>query len=499
MATESLEQMLPAEDRANYEAITREIQPLIDDESYAQAIARIDMILTGIPVSQDSRLLRAAFLATRGELKLDAGHYEEAEEDLRHAMHNGMRHPAVWGNLGWAHYYMDRPEEAREHFDRVLEEDPDEVSALMGRAMVLQEVGELDKARADLTHALHCDATMAELHALRSEVYMRLGEPEQARKDARRAAELDPRDQDYGLLLARVLGARGEGEEALEVLERALRLEEEPPLEALLLRSHLRLGQGQGEQARSDAMSASNRFPDEAFALVQLAHVQLTEGNVGLARKAADRAVKLDPSLPDAYLVRGAALRMSGHEHEATEDFERASQAPAELPLFLFGPAYDIFEGQGLDDSILAMLQPEPAAQPAAGGAGGPFGGLGALGSLMGGGGAGPGGVDPMKMMGQMFDDQGNLRGPFKPLMRMALKNAPSILKNMPPGMLKNMGGIDPSVLEQMDLENMDPDELEAQMKQFYQMMQSGQDPREMVERAQDELKKGGGQGGGEG
>jgi len=483
MASESIEQMLSEEHRGLYAAIVQEIQPLVDDESYEQAIARVDMILTGIPTDQDHRLLRAAFLAKRGELKLEGERYEEAEEDIRFALHNGMRLPEVYALAGWAHYQMDKLEKAREYFDQVLDEDPDAVNALSGRALVLIDLDELDKARADLTHAIHCDSSDESLYAMRAEVLIHLGELEQAERDLKEARSIAPRDQDYALLAARLKAVMGQSQEALAIIEEALKFDEEPSLEALLLRSHLRLLNGQTKQARSDAMSASNRFPDEAFALVQLSHVQLTEGNVALARKAAERAVKLDPTLPDSYLVRGAAARLDGDEAAATEDFKRASQAPSELPMFIFGPAYEALDADVFHNSILGMLQDEePAPQPTSGG--NPFAGMGMPGL------PGMGGMDPMKMMNQMFDDEGNIRGPFKPLVQMALKNAPSLLKNMPPGLLKNMGGVDPALLDQVDFDSMTPEQLEAQMKEFAKMMKSGKDPMDMVREAREELEK---------
>jgi hypothetical protein len=92
-------------------------------------------------------------------------------------------------------------------------------------------------------------------------------------------------------------------------------------------------------------------------------------------------------------------------------------------------------------------------------------------------GGPGPFGVDPMKMLGQVFDEDGNVRPTFKPILRMAMKNAPALLKTMPPSMLKNMGGIDPDQLENFDPSQLSEEELEAQMRLFYKMVQSGQNP----------------------
>ena len=189
MASETVDQMLSQEHRGLYAAIVQEIQPLIDDESYEQAIARVDMILNGIPTDQDHRLLRAAFLAKRGELKLEGERYEEAEEDIRHALHNGMRLPEVYALAGWAHFQMDKLDKAREYFDQVLDEDPDAVNALSGRALVLIELDELDKARADLTHAIHCDSSDESLYAMRAEVLIHLGELEQAERDLKEESQ----------------------------------------------------------------------------------------------------------------------------------------------------------------------------------------------------------------------------------------------------------------------------------------------------------------------
>lgn len=487
MAQQTIEQMLTQEHRGLYAAIAQEIQPLLDDESYLQAIARIDMILQGIPVDQENRLLRAAFLVKRGEIKLEAEDYEEAEEDIRHGLHNGMRLPSVYALAGWSQYNLDRPEKAREYFDQVLDEDPDDLSALTGRALVFGELDEPEKALTDLTQALQLDATDASLYAMRAEVLMQLERLEDAERDLNEARRLAPRDHDHALLLARLLTVMRRAPEALGIMEGALARDDDPSLEALLLRSHLHLLNGDGSKARSDAMSASNRFPDEAFALVQLAQVQLSEGNAALAMKAASRAVKLDPTLPDAYLVRGAAARLKGDEAAATQDFSRASQAPAELPMFLFGPAYAALGDDDLHHSMLGLMQgqEEQAAAQAAQASANPFAGLGGMGGM-----PGMGGMDPMKMMGQMFDEDGNIRGPFKPLLKMALKNAPSILKNMPPSMLKNMGGIDPSMLEGIDFDSLSSDEIESQMQQFAKMMKSGQNPMDAVKQARDELEK---------
>ncbi len=493
---QSIERLLPEDVRTNYSEFARELDPLIEAGSYLPAVARLDMILNSIPSNQDNRLLRAAFLAKRGEIYMEGEYHEEAEEDLRHAVHNGIKTPEIFATLGWTHYHMDNADKARQWFDRALESNADDESALMGRALVLQELDELDAARADLTRALQNATRRAELYSMRSDVFARQGDIESAERDIKSAIKADPEDTDYQVAYARILTAMGKPSLALEKMEAAAKNIDDPGLEELLLRSHLRLINGELEEARKDALRATKDFEDEAFAFVQLAQIQLSDGQIDAALKSAERAVELDDELPDAFLVRGAVRRLKGEQTASQRDLERASQTQPELPIFLFGPAYTVMDTSDFHADLFAKLKEhdlttpaetaEPAADTSGAGMGGnPFGGFPGMGGI-----PGMGGMDPMKMMGQMFDDEGNIKPAFKPIVRMALKNAPSILKNMPSSMLKNMGGVDKEMLEGVDISNLTPEQLEAQMKQMYKMMKSGQDPQDMMKKAREEYEK---------
>jgi hypothetical protein len=85
-------------------------------------------------------------------------------------------------------------------------------------------------------------------------------------------------------------------------------------------------------------------------------------------------------------------------------------------------------------------------------------------------------------MLDQVFDADGNIKPAFKPIMRMAMKNAPNLLKSVPPSMLKNMGGLDPSQLENFDMDNVSEEQLEAQMRLFYKMVKSGKNPMDLMD-----------------
>ncbi|MFW6330645.1 MAG: tetratricopeptide repeat protein, partial [Gemmatimonadota bacterium] len=253
-------------------------------------------------------------------------------------MEHGWDGAEVFDAAGWASYGLDRPESAREHFDEALERDPDQVSSLMGRALALIEIDDLDHARSDLTHALNIESNDPELYALRGEVSVRMAQFEQAERDLSQARQLAPAESDYALQLARLLMVQGRAEEASEVIDAAVD-DEATALEALLLRSHIHLLGGRAEEARADAIRASNNFPDEAFAFVQLAHVQLAGGQSNLALKAAERAVELDKyNYPGLKLLSECYLQL-----------DRAKEAVTRLKDILnFAPG---------DEAIIALLK----------------------------------------------------------------------------------------------------------------------------------------------
>lgn len=453
--------------------------------------------------ARESKLLCGALYFLYADQYLDDSAFEDAHEYIALALNAGWRTRHAFDVAGWLYYVDERPAVARDYFDRALNRDPDQVSSLKGRALALVELDAFEHARSDLTHAINLDADDAELYALRSDIFVRLQQLEKAERDIRQARELGE-DPEHALQYARLLLVQGRNEKAERVIEMAAQAGD-PSLEALLVRSHMHLGAGRFAMARADAIRASNLFSDDAFAFVQLAHIQLAARKASLALKAAERAVQLDPSLSDAYLVRGAARHLSGQHTASRQDFDRAQQAPAEMPLFLFGPCYALLGNPGFE-RVLEQVSgqytrvsippeaepkkkqsrpgrqasgkparpksstrqnPEPSAAPTPN-TGGP------------GGAKMPPGMDnfdPKTLLGQVFDDSGKMKKRFKPFLKMAMKNAPSILKKMPPGILPNVEGFDASALEDIDFSKMSSDQIEEQMREFYEKMQSGEDP----------------------
>ncbi len=462
---------LTDEQLGQFDRIAETIENFLDEGAISDAFLLLGETFEALGEDPEHKALRAALLILRAELFIDQDDSDAALADAKLALSLGVDDEgkaAAHSVAGWAYFNLESYEDARERFSEALKLSPEEVMFMHGLALSLQEIGEFEQARDVLTGAIELDDEDADLFALRSEVNLQLEDMEAAEADIRQARELDDEEPDYALSLARLMLVTERIEDALGIMNDVIGDGHDASLEAILFRSHLRLLAGQNKEANADAMSASNRFPDEAFAFVQLANVQLAQGNTSMALRAAERAIGLDPSLADGYLARGTALHMSGKTDEARKDLERASAAPAELPMFLLGSAFDVIGG-GMDNSLLEMLG-ETSKPAGAAGFEDAFAALGGMGGL-----PGMGNMDPMAMLGQMFDDSGNIRGPLKGLFEMAMKNAPQIMKNMPDSMKANLGGIDP---EKLDMSNLSADDIEEQMREFYQKMKSSKSPK---------------------
>ncbi len=444
-------------------ALMEELDALVDDGNHSRALELVGSVLQSVGTSE----LRPQLLARRAGIRLDLDDGEGALEDGREAIARGLATAEVFGVCGWASFHLDKLEKARQYFDRGLKLDGGDSSLLMGRALVLADLDELDLAVADLSRALEEDPDDYHLRGIRGEIFLRMGALKQAKKDLNAAFEADPDDVDVAMNLARYRLLADEADEALAVLADVDG--DDLGLEGLLLRSHVRLQTSDVSGARSDAIRASNLFPDEAFAFVQLATVELARGNQTLASKAAERAVLLDPSLSDAYAARATARQLDGDVDGAKEDLERARRAPPELPLFLMGPAATATPPLG------AAFDPSNFAEQF-----GSFFGAGpegfdpseAFGKGFEGFGQGPlPGMNPLGMLDQIFDSSGNIRGPLKPIFEMALKNAPKIMETLPPELL---GDFDKGELKELDLSDLSPEDMEERMREVYQMLKSG-------------------------
>ena len=246
------------------------------------------------------------------------------------------------GLKGYALFYLDRDDEARQAFNDAVGADPEAWTALVGRATVHEHFGFLQAALLDLDRAIQLDDQEPEPFAMRGAVYMQLGEQRQATRDFGYAVEIDPYDEESRLNLARLKALGDEASEAIELLEPIVEESEDPDflVPAALLRSQMSLALGSTDAALEDAETAAEASPDEPWGYLQMAAAHLSASKPGDAiavLKEAESRVDADDEIPDLYGLRASAYEQLGKPEKAAEQQKRGSGA-ARLPEIVYGP-----------------------------------------------------------------------------------------------------------------------------------------------------------------
>jgi tetratricopeptide (TPR) repeat protein len=465
--------VLSPEQASHLEQILDELQPFVEAELYPQALERIDVILAGIPESDDYRRFRGAILARRAEMALDNNDNQAAWLDAQRAMNAGWYDAAVHAIAGWAMLDEHDHDRAAEQFSLGLSLDATHVSSLLGVAMLELDAENWPDALAHLGCVLQNEPGHSTALAMRSEIYCLKEDFDQALSEIVEARSHAGKDPDLLLAEARIRYVLDQAEQSARLLDTLLGQEGDAMLEARLFRACLKLIDGDGRAAQKDAIQASNTFPDDPFSFVVLSLVQLAQEKGRLARKAAERAIELDPSLPDGYFALAEALRQLGLSGDAEVEMERVEGTPPEIAALLLGPTASTAHATAFLAALHGSHQPTRPSEPEPSsrekpkvekGSAPPFDPSVLLD-------AGGGGLNMMALLGQICDEEGNIRPLFRPVLRMALKNAPAMLKGMPPAVLDKMGGLDPELLKKVDLGSVTEEEFAAQLKTLYRVL----------------------------
>lgn len=283
-------------------------------------------------------------LLLRAEVALESEEYGEcisAVEDGLSKIEDDETAAQLLALTGYARFYLDELDQARASFNEAVKKGGAFWSALVGRAMVHEDLLYFRAAMLDLDRAIELDDQEAQPFAIRGSIYLRRGELESARGDFSHAITLDPEDEESRLNLARLLAIDQQTSEAVETLEPLVEEGEDPEfvMPAALLRSQLSLMLGSTDAASEDAQMAIDVAPDEPWGYLQLAASHLTAMNAGDAiaalKEAEDRVDDLR-DLPDAYVLRASAYEQLDKPEEA-QQLRQEAEGTARLPLIVYG------------------------------------------------------------------------------------------------------------------------------------------------------------------
>lgn len=325
------------EEASNLEEVVAELDDLIADYDLEEASEHLEQAY-----EIHGRVPRLQVI--EAEIALEDEDYEAcialADEHAESIEDDELR-ARLLAFKGYAQYYDDQIDEARQTFNAAVHADGDLWTAIMGRAMVHDYLDFHRAALVDLDRAIELDDQEGQPFAIRGMIYLRWGRLEDARRDLGYAVDSAPWDEESRLNLARLQSLDGDSAGARETLAPLLEEGEEPDFVApgALLRSQLALGLGSAEAAAEDARKAIELIPDKPWGYLALAAAQITGGNGGeavAALKDAEDQMKNPRDYPDLFALRAAAYDQIGKVDKAREEHDKAEGA-ARLPEYVYG------------------------------------------------------------------------------------------------------------------------------------------------------------------
>ena len=261
-----------------------------------------------------------AINASRGWTFLQAGDLKNAEHEFAAALTAPAFYPAET-SLGYLELAKKDPRSALPHFDRALEREPRDVSALVGRGQSLLGMNRDSDAVAAYEAAVAADASLADIRQRVEVLKFRLVEQSVARaRQAARAGRLDDATQAYAAAIAaspespflyRELGAierrKGNFDAALEHYRKAAALDA-PDAESLAQIGDILQSRGDFEAA---VKAYSDSVAIEPNAAVEK-RLDDTREKLAVARLPAEyRAIDQAPQITRADLAALIGVRLS--------------------------------------------------------------------------------------------------------------------------------------------------------------------------------------------
>jgi len=212
-----------------------------------------------------------------------------------------------------------------------------EAEAMLSRALVLQQSGDLEGAAALYVQVLRAFPGAARVRSNLGAAYAGLGRYDEAIEQYRRALQTED-DASIRKNLSLALQKAGRTREAAEEARRLLTAEPANRDALLLLADcHLRLGES---QAAADLLaSAASAAPDDKAVAYLLGTALLELGRPGEAQVVMDRVFRDDS--PEAHILMGLMHTKKQHWAAARAELEKARATNPGLPVvnFLYGQA----------------------------------------------------------------------------------------------------------------------------------------------------------------
>ncbi|HEV7226368.1 MAG TPA: tetratricopeptide repeat protein [Pirellulales bacterium] len=240
---------------------------------------------------------------------------------------------------------------ALDDFNAVLEADPRNVEALLGRSQARQRKNDFAKAMLDATAAIVADPKNATAYIVRGWLQKKT-DADAAIKDFDAALEIDPRH--VGALFERADVWRKQGQPSKALADLTAAIEVNPKnSRAYRLRAELHSSQREHRLAVDDFTAALRIKPDDASLLLERSTQWSLCGETQKAIEDCQAALAIEPENLMAYHQMAQAHSMAGQRDQALDDFASALRIDPRDEETRLQRAYELFS-QGKFDLAMA-------------------------------------------------------------------------------------------------------------------------------------------------
>jgi tetratricopeptide (TPR) repeat protein len=308
----------------------------VEQQKYDEAISAFDEVLKVKRSDEGIFLWKISLLRSQR-------HFEEAKKLIEEAgdIFPGSRR--IRNELGWLHFYQLNYDEAIESFEEILQQDPNDESALQGQIASFRMKGQYGEATKLANKALSRTSKNPGIYSERGWISFEQGDYEEAGADFNKVLSLIPNDPFAHINLAWSLVRQetdSDLDDAAKHCRQALNLK--PNLaeafgclgniafkrgrireaEAYFLRSiqvnpqrghyadlgALYIQMGQYEEAKERLEKALQNNPDDAYARIEMGNFYLQTEKVRDAIREFRSAAVIDPQNPDSIKALAIAL-----------------------------------------------------------------------------------------------------------------------------------------------------------------------------------------------
>lgn len=333
----------------------------------AVAIQYFEDVLKRTYALRDYQVFHTLALTNIGNILLGEGRYGEAERVFEKGEINVPGNVEVLTGYGAALRGVGKNEKALLKFEEALKIDPTHVGALVGKASIYYDLGNVPQAYDLLDGAVRSSprnplpyGVMSsfyrdmekpyEGHMTLGHYYFYAGDVGRAVDQYRAALAINEAAEAYHTLGTAVL-QMGRAQEAENLLNRALAMKVDPAAVTWAQLSMAQSAQEKNEEALKSIRRALKLSEKEPTYHAHLSRVLVKLGDLKGGERAARRALELDPDSADAYRRLGDVHNLRREGRQAVEMYEKCLvRSPDQADVYVnLGWAYEL-----IDDPVSA-------------------------------------------------------------------------------------------------------------------------------------------------